>query len=158
MNGQGYRGEVLLWNIVDHELMAPYQPSVLVPARLEFHTHENIYSLLSHPTDFSFLLRQSGDINTFISRIYYLSWIHRGCVASNGLLLDQNVAFDLRSRRSSLFVRVFASTPRLSVLPGAGSGACALRGTPATVFVTFCSPLQVTLRPRSIFQFRFPKI
>ena len=52
------------------------------------------------------------------------------------LLPVQNVVFNLRSRRSSLSVRVFASTPRLSVPPGAGCGACALRGALATGLIT----------------------
>ena len=51
------------------------------------------------------------------------------------LLPVQNVVFDLRSRRSSLSVRVFTSTPMFSVPLGAGSGACSLCGAPATVFV-----------------------
>ena len=51
------------------------------------------------------------------------------------LLPVQNAIFDLSSRRSSLSVRAFASTPMLSVSLGAGSGACALRGTPATGLV-----------------------
>ena len=48
----------------------------------------------------------------------------------------QNVVFESRSRRSSLSVKVFASTPMLSVPLGAGSGACDLRGAPATILVT----------------------
>ena len=51
------------------------------------------------------------------------------------LLPVQNVAFDLRSGRSSLCVRAFASIPMLSVPIGAGSGGCAHRGTPATGLV-----------------------
>ena len=51
------------------------------------------------------------------------------------LLPVQNVVFDLRSARSSLPVRAFASTPMLSVPLGAGSGACGFRGTPATGLV-----------------------
>ena len=47
----------------------------------------------------------------------------------------QNVVFDLRSGRSSLSVREFTSNSMLSVLRGAGSGACALRGTLATCLV-----------------------
>ena len=51
------------------------------------------------------------------------------------LLPAQNVVFDLRSGRSSLSVRVFASTPILSVPLGASSGACVLRGFPTTGLV-----------------------
>ena len=51
------------------------------------------------------------------------------------LLPVQIVVFDFRSRKSCLSARVFASTPMLSVLLGAGSGVCALRGTPATGLV-----------------------
>ena len=51
------------------------------------------------------------------------------------LLPVQNVVFDFRSRKSSLFVRAFASAPMLSTPLGAGCGACALRGTPATGLV-----------------------
>ena len=60
---------------------------------------------------------------------------HSSCVALSGLLPYQSVVFHLRSRRSSHSVRVFASTPMLSVLLGAGSGAWALRGPPAADFV-----------------------
>ena len=48
----------------------------------------------------------------------------------------QNVVFDLRSRRSSLSVRVFAFTPMLSVPLGADSGAYDLGGAPVTSLVT----------------------
>ena len=51
------------------------------------------------------------------------------------LLSVHNVVFDLRSRRSSLPVRAFASTPMLSARLGTGSGACDLRGTPATSLI-----------------------
>ena len=48
----------------------------------------------------------------------------------------QNVVFDLRSRTSSLSIRVFAFTPMLSVPLGAGSGAYDLSGAPVASLVT----------------------
>ena len=50
--------------------------------------------------------------------------------------LVQNVVVYLTFKESSLSIRVFASIPKLCVLPGAGSGARALHGTPATGLVT----------------------
>ena len=66
------------------------------------------------------------------------------------LLPNQNVVFNSRSRRSSLSVRVSASTPMASVPLGAGSSACALRGASATGLVTPAIFSQVTLRPHVI--------
>ena len=119
------RRVVLLWNVVDYAVMAFGQPFSLVPARPEFHVHENLSSLFSHPTNFSYLLRPSGDINTVITIICNFFKIDSGCVVFGGLLPDQNVVFDQRSGRSFLSVRVFACTLMLSVL-GAGSNVCAL--------------------------------
>ena len=70
-------------------------------------------------------------------------------------------------RRSSLSVRVFASTLMLSVPLGAGSGACSpwrscdcSRHSCYPLQVTLCHscyPLQMTLCPGSVFQFCSPK-
>ena len=64
------------------------------------------------------------------------------------LLPVQNVVFNLRSGRSSLIVRAFASTPVLSVLLGAGSGACVPHVAPTTGLANPALLLAVTLRSR----------
>ena len=132
-------------------ILLTMRSSLLVPARVEFHMHENFSPLLSHPTDFSFLLRPSEDINTLISRICYLSWVHSGCVGFGGLLPEQNVVFDLRSRRSSLSVRV--------LVPFLGSASFLALVVVHALSVALLRPVQslllssqVTLCPRSVFQ------
>ena len=72
------------------------------------------------------------------------------------LLPVQNIVFYSRSGRSSLTVRAFAYTPVLSVLLGAGSGACVLRVAPATGLANPAILLAVTLRPRCFPSSAFP--
>ena len=86
---------------------------------------------LPHDTQFSYALASFSRFG-----LHY-SYVDLGDIHFLPKLLPvQNVVFDLRSMRSSLSVRVFSSTPRLSIPPGVGSGACALCGAPATVLVT----------------------
>ena len=97
-------------------------------------------------------------LHAFLNSTYITSTSH-----SVNLIFYQNCywfrtsSFISRLRRNSPSVRVLASTTMLSVPLDASFRACALRGAPATGFVTPAILSQVTLRPRSVLQLCFPE-